>query len=345
MTSPPPVPAGPDPGLPQPPAPNPDAPNQDTLAAVASAAGRVRDLAVSASRRAADQAGDLARRAAAPGRALLTALRGQGTTAGLRHLPQEGPVILAVNHRHVLDARALAAALPRPVHVVATADLEVATRARRAGHEPRRRDAWQQALDALAEGEVVAVFPEGAPSPDSDLHKGRDAVGRLVLAAGVTVVPAVLDTRAASLVFGPALDFSRFRGLPVERTLARGVTDETMAAIADLGGLRYRDTYPTTARDQLRSGTQKRRDQLRARAEQRRMTERRAIEARQLADLEERRDLARLHREAEEQARTRAEQAAERDRQRRVVPPPDNPVPDSPVPDRPLHDHTEQADS
>lgn len=300
---------------PSPAQPGPGQPDRDPSDA-AVLAGQFRDLAVRTGRRAATRAEELTRRVSAPTRALLTAVRGQGITQGLRHLPQEGPVVLAVNHRHRLDARALAAALPRPLHIVSTTGLDSAVRSRRAGREPGRADDWQRALDVLAAGGVVAIFPEGAPSPDSDLHKGRDAAGRLVLAARAPVVPAVLDTRTAELVLGPALDFSRFDGLPVDRTLARGVTDQIMAAIADLGGLRYRDTYPTTARDQLRSATQKRRDQLRARAQQRRLAEQQVIEARQLADLAERRDLARLHREAEEWARTRAEQAAERDRRR-----------------------------
>ena len=280
---------------------------------------QVRRLAVRSGRRAADQAGQWARRASAPARSLAVALRGEGQTQGLRHLPQEGPVIIAANHRHALDAWALVAALPRVALVVSTNDLESAVRARRAGRDPRRGDAWRTALEELDRGGVVAVFPEGAPSPDTDLHKGRDAVGRLVLAAGVPVVPAVLDTRSAVLMLGASLEFSRFDDLPADRTLARGVTDEIIGAIADLGRLRYLDTYPTTARDQLRSAAQKRRDQLRSLAQARRLAEREAIESRHLADLEERRDLARLHRDAEEQARTRAEQAAERDRERRAL--------------------------
>lgn len=294
---------------------------RDQAARTAAFGRQARDLAVRAGRTALDHAGQLARRASTPARTFVTALRGQGQAQGLRHLPQEGATIIAVNHRHPLDARALVAALPRTVLVVSTTDLESAVLARRAGIEPgRRRDVWQVALDELDAGGVVAVFPEGAPSPDSNLHKGRDAVGRLVLAAQVPVVPAVLDTRAALLELGPALKFRRFDDLPADRTLARGVTDEIMGAIADLGRLRYVDTYPTTARDQLRSATHKRRDQLRARAQARRLAEQQTIEARQVADLEERRDLARLHRVAQEQARARAEQAAERDRQRRATP-------------------------
>lgn len=291
----------------------------------------VRELAMRTGRRAADRAGQWARRASAPARSLTVALRGEGQTQGLRHLPQEGPVIIAANHRHALDGRALTAALPRAALVVSTSDLESAVRARRAGRDPRR-DAWRTALEELDRGGVVAVFPEGAPSPDTDLHKGRDAVGRLVLAAHVPVVPAVLDTRSALLVLGPPLEFSRFDDLPANRTLARGVTDEVISAIADLGRLRYLDTYPTTARDQLRSAAQKRRDHLRSLAQARRLAEQRALESRQLADLEERRDLARLHRDAEEQARTRAEQAAERDRQRRTLQ----------VPGQTEHDHVDQ---
>ena len=68
----------------------------------------VRELAMRTGRRAADRAGQWARRASAPARSLTVALRGEGQTQGLRHLPQEGPVIIAANRTRVPYAR------PRP---------------------------------------------------------------------------------------------------------------------------------------------------------------------------------------------------------------------------------------
>ena len=138
-----------------------------------------------------------------------------------------------------------------------------------------------------------------------------------MLAAGVPVVPAALDTRSALLLLGPAMDFRRFEGLDADRTLARGVTDEIMGAIADLGALRYVDTYPTTAREQIRSDARRRMDERRDRSIERRLAERRAVEDRRAYLLEEQRDLAERHLQAEIEARLLSERAAERDRDRR----------------------------
>jgi putative membrane protein len=123
---------------------------------------------------------------------------------GLAHVPRDGPVILATRHvHHLYDGVALLAALPRPVHVMVGLDWVRTTRLRRVmeaatalarwpvvlrsdaltvgpdGH-PRNTGgafrpeelpryqlrAMRTALDLLAAGRVVAVFPEAYPNVD-----------------------------------------------------------------------------------------------------------------------------------------------------------------------------------
>ncbi|MGA4507083.1 lysophospholipid acyltransferase family protein [Propionibacteriaceae bacterium G1746] len=277
---------------------------------------QARSTAARLGRVAADRASEFVTAASRPARQLVTSVRGHGEVAGLRHLPASGPALLVVNHSHPLDARALAAASPRPLRVVSVRALDADVRLLRGGGSPARSSAWRTALAELAGGGVVALFPEGDHAPDRSLHKGRDATGWLVLAAQVSVVPAVLDVRSSTLTLGPALDFGRHRGIPANRALARGVTDEIMATIADLGGLGYLDTFTTTARDQLRSAALKRRDAARARSAERRLAEQRALETRHAEAEAERRDLAQWHVEAEQAARDEARAAAERDQHR-----------------------------
>ena len=250
---------------------------------------------------------------------LRTALAGEGDIQHGARIPEAGPAIIVANHRHALDARALVAHLPRRAHVVDADRLDEAVRARRV-EDPSKRDTWSEALHALRAGDLVVVLPEGVPSPDEALHKGRVGVGWLVLAAQrigfVPVVPMGLDTRRAEIVVGHPLDFSRHADITPNRTIARGVTDEVMAAIADTAQLRYVDSHTTTAREQKRSAGRRRRDAMRAAAHTRRVRMETAAAERREAAEAERRDLAERSRQAAAEARAQALRAAQRDRSR-----------------------------
>ena len=48
----------------------------------------------------------------------------------------------------------------------------------------------------LADGGLLGIYPEGTRSPDGRLYKGKTGVARLVLQAGVPVIPvAMIDTQ------------------------------------------------------------------------------------------------------------------------------------------------------
>src|SRR5439155_22680522 len=56
--------------------------------------------------------------------------------------------------------------------------------------------AAQAALDTairlLKEGHLLGIYPEGTRSPDGRLYKGKTGVARIVLEAGVPVVPVAM---------------------------------------------------------------------------------------------------------------------------------------------------------
>jgi 1-acyl-sn-glycerol-3-phosphate acyltransferase len=123
----------------------------------------------------------------------------------IRHLdadriPAVGPVVLAANHESILDPFFLGTVTPRPIRYLTKAELfrnPVAGRVLRSlGGIPVRRQgdmgrAADAGLDALANGEVVGIFPQGTCLPYRDRPFRRGAA-RLALAAGAPLVPVLL---------------------------------------------------------------------------------------------------------------------------------------------------------
>ncbi len=123
----------------------------------------------------------------------------------IRHLhaermPATGPAVLAGNHESILDPWFLGTATPRQVHYLAKAELfrypvlkQVllglgCIPVRREGDRGRAHDA---ALEVLARGEVVGIFPQGTCVPYRERPFRRGAA-RLALAAGAPLVPVLL---------------------------------------------------------------------------------------------------------------------------------------------------------
>jgi 1-acyl-sn-glycerol-3-phosphate acyltransferase len=124
------------------------------------------------------------------------------TMEGTDRIPADGPVILASNHVSYLDPLTLAwVADSRDRHVRYLAKVELFEKPvlgwlLRAAHQiPVTRGkesasgALAAALDALARGECVAVFPEGTISQDFEPMRGKSGTARLAQQAGLPVVP------------------------------------------------------------------------------------------------------------------------------------------------------------
>jgi glycerol-3-phosphate dehydrogenase (NAD(P)+) len=125
---------------------------------------------------------------------------------GREHIPSEGPVIVAANHRSFLDPFVIATMARRPMYYVAKQEL---FRRRFAawllgalGAFPVDRGAGdaemiKTAKAILARGDIVLMFPEGTRIRPGSLGKPRRGVGRLALETGAPVVPvAVHGTEA-----------------------------------------------------------------------------------------------------------------------------------------------------
>lgn len=123
---------------------------------------------------------------------------------GREHIPAEGPVIFAANHRSFLDPFVIACMSRRPLYYVAKKELFAKPLSARIlnalGAFPIDRgaadqDAMSTARAILERGDAVLIFPEGTRIRPGTLGSPKRGVGRLALETGAPVVPvAVIGT-------------------------------------------------------------------------------------------------------------------------------------------------------
>jgi glycerol-3-phosphate dehydrogenase (NAD(P)+) len=164
---------------------------------------------------------------------------------GREHIPADGAVILAANHRSFFDPFVIGTMTWRPVYYVAKKELFAYSRAltwmlAALGAFPLDRGAGDQesietAKVILDRGEIVLMFPEGTRTRPGSLGKPKRGVGRLALETGAPVVPvAVIGTedirngwrirpRKVRIRAGRALRFPKVDH--ASPALAGGVTD------------------------------------------------------------------------------------------------------------------------
>jgi 1-acyl-sn-glycerol-3-phosphate acyltransferase len=190
---------------------------------------------------------------------------------GLENIPAEGGAILAGNHISVADEFLMGAVVPRHIAFWAKAEyfdgdglkgtlykgLMHGLGAIKVNREGGRAalHAFDAAVPALREGDLVGLYPEGTRSPDGRLHRGRTGVARLALEAGVPIVPVgfigtdkiqPIGARLPKLgpevtiKFGVPMDVT---GRPGDRAGLRAITDEVMAEIQKLTGQEYTGRY------------------------------------------------------------------------------------------------------
>ncbi len=137
-----------------------------------------------------------------------------------RHnLPEEGAALLAPNHVSWIDGLLLTAVSPRPIRIVITGDLVTTWwsrgLARIMGAIPvlRRRpkaarSAIETAREALKNGELVCIFPEGGIAHSGQLQEFRARSLEIVRGTSAPIVPVYLDELWGSIfAFGSRRSF------------------------------------------------------------------------------------------------------------------------------------------
>src|SRR5688572_13077812 len=127
-----------------------------------------------------------------------------------KHVPDEGPALIVCNHVSYMDALILSATIPRPVRFVMywkIFNIPVmrwifrTARAIPIAGARENPELMQRAFDAidaaLAEGELVGIFPEGALTKDGEIAPFKSGVEKILARAAargqaVPVVPMAL---------------------------------------------------------------------------------------------------------------------------------------------------------
>jgi len=198
--------------------------------------------------------------------------------AGLRHVPNLGPVIIASNHLSFSDSIFMPLVVPRKVTFMAKSEYFTSPGIKgffkkiifqALGQVPvdrsggrRSEAAIRTGLKLLEEGQCVGIYPEGTRSPDGRLFKGRTGIARMAIDSGAPVVPVAMfntaeiqptgqvvpKVRRVEMVFGEPMYFN---GDSSDLAYLRQVTDEIMRGIQKISGQVYVDMYASDAKSAL----------------------------------------------------------------------------------------------
>ncbi len=203
--------------------------------------------------------------------------------SGAENIPAHGAVLLASNHLSFIDSIFLPLVIERNMVFLAKSEYFTGKGLKGwltkmfflgTGMLPIDRSGGKASeaslntgLRVLAEGHILGIYPEGTRSPDGKMYRGRTGIARMILEAGVPVVPvAMIDTdkvmpigskwpkmRRLGIVFGEPLDFTRFEGMEGDRFILRAVTDEIMYELAGLSQQEYVDVYASSVKEKRAS--------------------------------------------------------------------------------------------
>jgi 1-acyl-sn-glycerol-3-phosphate acyltransferase len=150
------------------------------------------------------------------------------STVDVERIPEEGAAVLVCNHVSYVDAIVIMAASPRPIRFVMdhrifkTPLLGFVFRTAKAiPIAPAKENPWLMekafvdVAQALHEGELVCIFPEGRLTRDGEIGEFRGGIAKIVARSQVPVIPMALRGLWGSL-------FSRDPANVFERTFSRG---------------------------------------------------------------------------------------------------------------------------
>jgi 1-acyl-sn-glycerol-3-phosphate acyltransferase len=172
---------------------------------------------------------------------------------GLRHVPSNGPVIIASNHLSFSDSIFMPLVVPRNVTFLAKSEYFTSPGLK----------GFIKKITFIALGQVP-IDPEGTRSPDGRLYKGRTGIARMAIESGAPVIPVAMfntaeiqptgqvvpKVRRVEMVFGEPMYFS---GDSSDQAVLRSATNELMEKIAELSKQEYvPNMYASDAKDAIK---------------------------------------------------------------------------------------------
>lgn len=159
------------------------------------------------------------------------------STVDVERIPEEGAAVLVCNHVSYVDAIVILAASPRPIRFVMdhrifkTPLLGFIFRTGKAipiapAHENPwlMEKAFVDIAQALHEGELVCIFPEGKLTRTGEMNEFRGGIAKIVARSKVPVIPMALRGLWGSV-------FSRDASNVFERSFARGLRSRLALAV------------------------------------------------------------------------------------------------------------------
>ena len=186
---------------------------------------------------------------------------------GLGNIPKKGAYIIAANHGSAFDTIAIPSIIvrkfKRKVHYVSKKELFKSYFAREffigggcipVDREKPGKAAMKHVLDALENGEIIGMFPEGTRTRDGNLLKAKTGIARLALWAKVPVIPVGLDDPYKiwpkgrllprfgkyDINIGKPISLEKYYGKTESKKLYHEVSDMIMKEIAKLCNKEYR---------------------------------------------------------------------------------------------------------
>jgi 1-acyl-sn-glycerol-3-phosphate acyltransferase len=158
-------------------------------------------------------------------------------TVDVERIPDEGPAVLVCNHVSYVDAIVIGAASPRPIRFVMDHRIFkmpllgwIFRTAKAIPIAPAKEDpflmerAFIDIAQALHEGDLVCIFPEGKLTSTGEMNEFRGGIAKIVERSKVPVIPMALRGLWGSV-------FTRDPGNLFERAFARGWRSKLALAV------------------------------------------------------------------------------------------------------------------
>ena len=200
--------------------------------------------------------------------------------SGLRHVPSNGPLIIASNHLSFSDSIFMPLVVPRSVTFLAKSEYFTSPGFKgfikkitfmALGQVPVDRSGGKRSEAALLTGlkllkdnHCIGIYPEGTRSPDGRLYKGRTGIARMAIESGAPIIPVAMfntaeiqptgqvvpKVRRVEMVFGEPMYFT---GDSTDQAVLRAATNQLMEKIAELSKQEYvPNMYASEAKDAIK---------------------------------------------------------------------------------------------